>query len=1116
MLKLNCLINDTRAAQDIKDAIEVLAGERSENNQSVQFPAIYNELRKAGLEIDAESAGSLYNELYGGYNDVSLSTLEQIVEYVGKDVVNQQNAIIDAMAGPQVKEKQIGNLPPEKQVATMIAKMFQEATFGTTKNVNSVMKQMEILVSRAAKSLLPPTKQKPGKSLFENLTDFFETEKVEFQTLSGSTNTLKTLHDAVKAEVENYLDTATDTLSDEDAEDLRQQWETYTDGFIQSNYDIMLGKSDQNKLLNESLKQVEIDGLQVVDVNGNVKWSVLMEDNNPTKIADGVKTLFEQGVKDESGNITKYSREEAGRIGEYFQRLYEKKLASVVQQKIGNQRAKNISAKNIISDFIKDRGFINLVKDKNGNLLLTQANWEDAIRYMIRKTGDRVGIDVAVEKLREFLSSQGKENGTKKFTKKQIDIIESEFRNVVAAKLVPGTAAPGAMDRLIALNNLNGGKAFEESTQTALNNVLGVSGLDQQTINEIQRLTEASESIVRINPTDDSTSDDPKVNRGAYAFQAKSQIERRIKEIIRENKIDRSTSQRIVKYIGDIMNASSTSLLINPGNFGENILTAFGTNIGESLNMLFTHPKLFTKFGGDFWTAFGSHISGGVANEVIADQDITSDVQTGERLRFRSIAKEFENKGWVGALSVLLKLPAYSVSIVARTIMNSVDAGFNSSILRKKAVTSMYKALISQGMTSNEVLDAMSAVLKTPKATSNEIDQLNNEIMAKLKSVGLHPTKFDKEQNRRDLMLSLYEDALGQAAMNNGNRMSARQITEAVKALIDSSQSQAKVLTGKKEIPSNGLDVINRLIYSLATGVLKFQRNQFREQTTLEQEGDLKGAARAQAYAEIWKNTIARFAGGIANFLALATTATPLGYLTAYSLSDQKTRLLKINPHAADISKAEPGDIRKYAEYHHLMRSMILRATMGTLAIGGFITAKLTGDDDDEDDNSFIANLMQTQSGRRLLQKYLPLGMNVAAFTLYDVKDKKMNTKMERLIDLIGNTTGQTYDSWSTIKTSMQRAKTQDDAWKAAATYFGSAVPTLNINQAEQIEKFTDVLNSAVNEKGISEVKRNEKISREIYKQAEDVIDVIGTNGAIEAMGRIFDKEEKFNRFIKK
>ena len=1115
MLGLNCLIKDTRAVQDIKNAISILVGDRLQKGDSVQFPSVYKELRDAGLEIDAESAGALYNELFSKFDAKELSNEEQILEFTGKDVTLEQKALVDAIEGvPSENEKQLGKLSPEKQVALNIAKMFRDAQFEGTKNVQSVMKKMESLVTKAANSLLPPGKQKERKTIHDSLQNFFNTESVQFQRLDGGINTLETLHKAVKKEVDNYVNEVSSSLSDEQAEVLKSQWDEYVNGFMNSAYDIMLGKSDQSKLLNEALKQVKIDGQQIVDVNGNIKWNKLMEDGNPATIGESVAKLFRDGIKDENGVEQKYSSAQADRIGEYVKGLYEKKIGAVKQQKIGNERSKNISSKNIISDFIKDKGFINLVKDKDGKLLLTQANWAKALEKIRESIGVKKGVDPILTELDKYLKGLTNEKGERRLTDQQVDIVKREFEQTVAAKLVPGTATPHAMDRLIALKNLNGGKAFNEQTQSALNHIVGVSGLDEKVINQIKELTQAAQDIISGNNVSESTSDDPLKNRGAYAYQALSQVERKIKEIIRSNKMSRSQTQSVVKYISDVLGAASTSLLINPGNFGENIVTGIASNVGETVNMLTTNPKLFKRLSesqSDFWKGWASHASGGVANEVINETDMTSDLQAGERLRVRGLMNDFNNGKY---LSALAKAPGYVVSLVSRWIMNSFDAGFNSSMLRKKAVTSIYSALRDQGYTSKETLDLMDSALKVDEATNKELDAENERIKKILNDAGLNPTAADMAQNKIDMKLSLYERVIQAGARGKDINATPKQIREITKALVESSAIQAKVLGGKKQIPISSADVLNKAIYGASLVALYPQREAFKTQQKLEEQGKLRQAAYNQAFAEGWKNTIGRFAGGIANFLALATTATPYGYVTALSLKNQEKSLLRDKTDAADIYKAEPGEIRKYAEYHNLIRSMVVRATLGSTAIAAFIAHALS--DDDDDDESFVSNLMQTKSGRRLLQKYMPLGMNIAMSTLYDVEDdKKLDTAMERLMEVVGAVTNRQYDSWGTLKTEISRAKNDEEIQTAFARILGGAFPTFNLNQGEQIDKFTTVLESAFDAGKIEDVKEQEERAKQVYKDIDNALDAFLVNGGIDAIRRTLSEDKSYNRVKK-
>ena len=119
-------------------------------------------------------------------------------------------------------------------------------------------------------------------------------------------------------------------------------------------------------------------------------------------------------------------------------------------------------------------------------------------------------------------------------------------------------------------------------------------------------------------------------------------------------------------------------------------------------------------------------------------------------------------------------------------------------------------------------------------------------------------------------------------------------------------------------------------------------------------------------------------------------------------------------------------------------------------------------------------------------------------------------------MEVLANTTGTSYDRWGNFRSSITRSKSEDDVLKAIGSYLNSSIPTININQAEQITKFAHVLQSAVNKDNISQVEKDEAITKAIYKETETWIDVIMVNGAIDAFQRIADNDKRFNRYIEK
>ena len=1125
MLKLNCLIKNTVAVQHMKDAIEMLVGERMETTGIATFPEVFNDLRRAGLEVDAESAGHLYNLLYGDMDVKGLSAADEVDSFAGKDYTKQLDSIVDDINGEEkaAQLQQLGTLSPEKHAVNAISKLFQAATFGTTPKVQSVMRQMQDLVTKAATSLLPQSK-KEGKGLTESLDNFFDVESNQFRTLNGQLNTLRTLHNAVKKEVANYVDQVAEKLSDEDAELLREQWDAYTDAFMNSTYDIVLNKGNQNSLVNEALKQIKIDGTHIVDINGNVKWSALIDFNDPNTITDKVKQLFKDGFTDpKDGTVTAYSNAQAERIGDYFRRLYEKKLNDAKERALQNNRVKNQSAKNIVSDFIKERGFFNLVKDKDGKLLLTQTDWDNAMKYIKTqidrsqvgkdKLGEEIrGLDLVQNKLRTWLNAQTKPDGSPKFTEAQKNMIENEFVETVIAKLDTATNAPVPLDRLIALNNINGGNSFKEETQQALNKVVGLSGIDQEALTKIQQLAQLAQTVMNGNNVTGSTNPNPGVNRGAYAFTALTEIDRKIKEVLRQYKIDKSGQQRVAKYLADLMGGGTVSLLLNPNNIVENVFTQFATNIAESVNLMFTNPVLFWKtfrnLQGDFWTQWMNYAQGGASNEITNESDLSADLQSSERLRVRGLINEFDDGFLKGLGSAIAKTPAYVVSLFSRIIMNSFDAATTTSLMRKRMIQTVYKGLIDQGNSPEQALQLMDKAYNIPANIQKEIEAENNRIGDVLKNAGFPVNKVMMSQNERDMRLSLYEDILqGQALMS---KASLKQATEVTKALIESSQSQAKSLGGKKQMPVN--DILSLIIYNTANAILAPQKALYSASRRSEEMGKLGRAARLQLAGSIYQNFIGKFVGGVANFMNLGLTATPLGFITAFQLRSQAKQYEKHNPGASDIFNANPEDVKRYAEFHGLMKSVVTRATMGSLAMAAFITKALT-DGHDEEDEGWFANLMKTKTGRRFIQKHLPMGIAMSTSAIYG---NGKDNNLDMVFNMLDTYTGQDFDRYKNLRTSLKYAKTEEDRDEVWAKFWGNLWTTYNVNQPEQLIKFKDAFKSAFDSDEIKTVEENEKISKEIYKSIDGIVDGFLVNGAIDAFIRGIDPNQNVNRFIKK
>lgn len=1118
MLKLNCLIKNTDAVDHIRDAIQIMVGAKIESGNSATFPGIYSSLRKAGLEIDAESAGHIYSNLYGGLNDEALSSDDEVAAFAGKDLDAQLTAIVDDILGtgaaPEMQK--LGNVSPEVHGAIAISKLFQAETYGVSKPLSSIMKEMQDLVKKAAVSLLPKNTTKVAASFTQSLSSFFDLESNQFKTLSGQANTLETLYEALKKEVKNHVDGIAQNLQQEDADLLREQWDKYTQAFVNSSYDIILNKSNQNNLLNESLKQVKVDGVNIIDINGNVKWSALIEFDDADTITKNVKELFKNGITEKDGTVTKYSDKEAERIGDYFKRLYDKKLAAAKFKALNNSRVNNKSAQNIVADFLKDRGFLNLVKDKNGELLLDAADWQGMIRYLkatinTSNKGKDVlgkeirGLDLVQNKLHQFLSKPRADGSV--FSPQQIKLIEDHFVNSVLAKLEPGSVDVTSIQRLIALDNLNQGKAFQEETQQAVNKVVGVSGLSQAVLNQLQFLTQLARNIVNGAAITGSPTSD--INLGQYAFTNLVEIDRKIKEVLHQLKIDKSGQQRAAKYTSDLLGTAIQTLLINPNNLIENPITQTGTNIAESVALFALSPTLFARSFKDIQANYGSQLinyaGGGASNDLANETDLNSDLQASERLRVRSIINEVKGKDLrgtiLGVLSIASKSPQYAVHIFQRVFANSFDAATAVSLLRKKMLSSVFNSLIKQGNTREEVLKMMDAAYNIDPAVIQKIEVESRRQEALMRDAGFPVNAAMIRQNKFDMKMSVYEGILRGEAARTGHTI--RQATEATKTLIEASNSMGKMLGGKRR--SLSTDWLTTGILGLAHGILIPQQHFFKRHKELELEGKLDKAARQQVFGAIYQSAIGKFVGSVANFTNLAISATPLGLWAAFNLRGQRNDVAEKG--GADIFGADPDLLKKYTELHGMMRSAFVRTLMGTAAMAGFILKayKPKPEDDDEEvqeDDNWISRLMKTKTGQRFLQKHFPLVISMLAPALYKGAPKDKDHFIDRVFKMIDVYTGTDFNTFTSLKKGLDFAKTDEDRDEVWAKFVSSLTPGFNVNQGEQIIKFQDAVSSMFDKKNIRKVQNDEEITKRVYKSVEGVMEAFWLNGVFEAITR--------------
>jgi len=1085
---LNCLIRNTALKDEIQGIIVELVEIRLVNKQSVKIQDIYKDIRSAGMEVDAESVGSLYNEAFALKNSKLLSTENEIEQYVGAEfkqtIKDVQNAIVGSEES-ESKEKQTGKMSPEKSIVNSLGKLFQKQFYPTSsQTTQSNLLQMQNLVKKALQSKLPKDKKINNPlSVNQMFKDFFGIEENKFDRIDGGVNNLETLYDEVQKQVNEYVDSITKDMDDTQKQIVQEQWDNYTQSFMDSMYDIMLSNGQQQKLLNEALQNVQIDGKDLTDKNGNIKWSELSKDNNVDEIRDKIQDLFENGFTDKAGNNIEFTPIQASRIADYYANLYQQKINDIIQKDIANERAKNKSPKNLVSDFIKEQGYFQLIKDKSGQLTKMKTTWDDLIKEIKLGDNEKGMIDQLQDKLDTFLR-QTDANGNRIFdiTDEKINEAKKALEVEIKSKLLPSTATPNNINKLASLSQINNGIAFNQSTQQALTKIVGVPDISQEILNKIEELSQLSQSIIS-NPDT------------IFAQQALAQIDRKIRELTFEIKLN-SNYVKGLQRSEDIMSALKSTLLLNPANVSENILTNIASLGNEFLRIMLNSPsgtkrKIAKQAFGMFMNAFASHVSGGSHENVVNDYDKIKELSSGERFRFTASDKNLDK-------NTALKLAHTAM----RVIMNGFDVATMETLMQLQTINSLNSAL-KKAYGNEKGTQMMNELMGVSDTQLEKVDTQVNDMVSEMNKNGIYPTVMDKALMKNQMRNAIYLNNLDKnTAISDTDK---KRIRDNMQGIIRGVSESTRLIGGKKKVPFRAVDLASYIPYALGQGILKTQGKLLESAEKSRERGDFKEAQTKQFIAtSVFKNGIGSFVGGRLNFLYLALTTSPLGFLSAIGAKrDLKTFIKDKGLQETDIRTASPDDYKKYTDLSQQVKSILSRAIMGSLITASWAMATYFDDDEEEEGwwDEAVNNLMKTQSGRNYLMKQMPLFLSSIVYISTNSPDEKVNTVKKRVLDL-GNRLFVMNPNWEYAGRSMDKARSGEEFGEAVASFIGSNY-NANFSQDEQITKFIDVTKSMYDDDALLKVLQNENVSKQHYKQMEDWVEQYVGMGATEKLLRM-------------
>lgn len=543
------------------------------------------------------------------------------------------------------------------------------------------------------------------------------------------------------------------------------------------------------------------------------------------------------------------------------------------------------------------------------------------------------------------------------------------------------------------------------------------------------------------------------------------------------------------------MSMLKSTLLLNPANVSENILTNTASLGNEFLRIMLNSPsgtkrKIAKQAFGMFMNAFASHVSGGSHENVVNDYDKIKELSSGERFRFTASDKNLDK-------NTALKLSHTAM----RVIMNSFDVATMETLMQLQTINSLSSAF-KKAYGNEKGTQMMNELMGVSDTQLQKVDTQVNDMVSEMNKNGIYPTVMDKALMKNQMRNAIYLNNLDKnTAISDTDK---KRIRDNMQGIIRGVSESARLIGGKKKVPFRAVDLASYIPYLLGQGILKTQGKLLEGAEKSRERGDFKKAQTKQFIAtSIFKNGIGSFVGGRLNFLYLALTTSPLGFLSAIGAKSDLNKFIKDKGlQETDIRTASPDDYKKYTDLSQQVKSILSRAIMGSLITASWAMATYFDDDEEEGWwDEAVNNLMKTQSGRNYLMKQMPLFLSSIVYISTNSPDEKVNTAKKRVLDL-GKRLFVMNPNWEYAERSIDKARSGEEFGEAVASFIGSNY-NANFSQDEQITKFIDVTKTMYDDDALLKVLQNENVSKQHYKQMEDWVEQYVGMGATEKLLRM-------------
>lgn len=712
MLRIDCLLINADVANTVRQIVGYLGHKAIAENTDPSFGHIYNELRKNGVEVDAETAAHIYaNELP---LEDSRFTPEEDLKYRTGSWFDQVVRAI-TLQKPKIGEREIGELSPAQAVAKGYANAFANNVKGdqTTK---SILKTFEDFYKEANRKVLGELPNKPEgdkRTTQEVIEQGLEKLSMGYRnTETGKINGLAEMHQ----EVRNLMKQFTQKMEDAGDHDKAEQWNIYAKSLEDASYSMLFNSREGKQILHESLMnngfvKARKDGTATLDwekLAGNVNSYEQLRKN----VLDSLKSkgFDEDQAHKVADSLTKEFRDIRRKILE----VAERKQQRIKDSWDDSLQKEKRTLPDIVNQRVRDWKNITQFEGKEQDpLQFAKTEAQKIITDSLRNT-DKYGMDFAKDSRAVDWKAMAQEPPTGAMADAMVrdnlqkqgvspsdaaaaaHAIVRDYHQILTEKIAENAKRlldnrEAAMDRetpnrksaLSRLGELHDLGIFNGAHDRLLAHVLGVEQSDVQAIQGIKVFAEKLSRLRQI------------LNGNDFVVPSMVHtLNREIHSILAPVISDKTKSLKIVSALNKIFQVENSMLISTHGNIIENHLSG-------AMELLTTNINQRLRFGSELGAShaqdrqlmadYYSHIAKGGAENGLAPWQIGG---FKERLSDKYTIEKMKGADWTKPATWAKGL-ATGVMTIPRTFLSGADAAVKIGLMNAHMKSSVIDALIS-------------------------------------------------------------------------------------------------------------------------------------------------------------------------------------------------------------------------------------------------------------------------------------------------------------------------------------------------------------------------------------------------------------------------------------